>query len=63
LGRLFLLARLLWEGLRYINPLFGHYLLRLEHGNIPIQLDLWGDEAIFRGKRQTTLYGYPRCKT
>jgi hypothetical protein len=38
------------------------HLLRLEHGNIPIQLDLWGDEAIFRGKRQTTLYVYPRPK-
>jgi hypothetical protein len=29
-------------------------------GNIPIQLDLWGNEVIFKGKGQTTLYGYPR---
>jgi hypothetical protein len=32
----------------------------IKHGNIPIQLDLWGNEVIFRGKGQTTLYGYPR---
>jgi hypothetical protein len=32
----------------------------MENRNIPIQLDLWGNEAIFRGKGQTTLYGYPR---
>jgi hypothetical protein len=31
----------------------------LEHGNIPIQLYLWGNEVIFRGKGQTTLYGHP----
>jgi hypothetical protein len=36
------------------------HLLGIEHGNIPIQLDLWGNEVIFRGKGQTTLYGYPR---
>jgi hypothetical protein len=36
------------------------HILGLEHGNIPIQLDLWGNEVIFRGKGQTTLYGYPR---
>jgi hypothetical protein len=36
------------------------HILGIEHGNIPIQLDLWGNEAIFRGKGQTTLYGYPR---
>jgi hypothetical protein len=36
------------------------HILRIEHGNIPIQLDFWGNEAIFRGKGQTTLYGYPR---
>jgi hypothetical protein len=36
------------------------HILGLEHGNIPIQLDLWGNELIFRGKGQTTLYGYPR---
>jgi hypothetical protein len=35
-------------------------ILGIEHGNIPIQLDLWGNEVIFRGKGQTTLYGYPR---
>jgi hypothetical protein len=35
------------------------HILGLEHGNIPIQLDLWGNEVIFRGKGQTTLYGYP----
>ncbi|MDT7879085.1 MAG: hypothetical protein RQ862_11110 [Candidatus Caldarchaeales archaeon] len=32
---------------------------KLEHSNITIQLDLWGNEVIFRGKGQTTLYGYP----
>jgi len=37
--------------------------LGIEHGNIPIQLDLWGNEVIFRGKGQTTLHGYPRYKT
>jgi hypothetical protein len=26
------------------------HILGLEHGNIPIQLDLWGNEVIFRGK-------------
>jgi hypothetical protein len=36
------------------------HLLGIEHVNIPIQLDLWGNEVIFRGKGQTTLYGYPR---
>jgi hypothetical protein len=36
------------------------HMLGIEHGNIPIQLDLWGNEVIFRGKGQTTLYGYPR---
>jgi hypothetical protein len=36
------------------------HILRIEHGNIPIQLDLWSKEVIFRGKGQTTLYGYPR---
>jgi hypothetical protein len=36
------------------------HLLDLEHENMPIQLDLWGNEIIFRGKGQTTLYGYPR---
>jgi hypothetical protein len=32
----------------------------MENRNIPIQLDLWGNEVIFRGKGQTTLYGYLR---
>jgi hypothetical protein len=36
------------------------HLLDLEHENMPIQLDLWGNEVIFRGKGQTTLYGYPK---
>jgi hypothetical protein len=36
------------------------HILGIEHGNIPIQLDPWGNEVIFRGKGQTTLYGYPR---
>jgi len=36
------------------------HLLGLKHINIPIQLDLWGNEVIFRGKGQTTIYGYPR---
>jgi hypothetical protein len=36
------------------------HILGLEHGNIPIQLDLLGNEVIFRGKGQTTLYGFPR---
>jgi hypothetical protein len=36
------------------------HIIGIEHGNIPIQLDLWGNEVIFRGKGQTTLYGYPR---
>jgi hypothetical protein len=39
------------------------HILGLEHGNIPIQLDLWGNEVIFRGKGQTTIYGYPRPET
>ena len=34
-------------------------LLGLPHTNIPIQLDLWGREVVFRGKEQTTLYGHP----
>jgi hypothetical protein len=34
--------------------------LGIEHGNIPIQLDLWDNEVIFRGKGQLTLYGHPR---
>ncbi len=34
-------------------------ILGLQHSNIPIQLDLWGREVIFRGKGQTTLYGHP----
>jgi hypothetical protein len=36
------------------------HMLGIEQGNIPIQLDLWGNEVIFKGKGQTTLYGYPR---
>jgi hypothetical protein len=36
------------------------HILGIEQGNIPIQLDLWGNEVIFRGKGQLTLYGYPR---
>jgi hypothetical protein len=36
------------------------HTLGIEHGNIPIQLDLLGNEVIFRGKGQTTLYGFPR---
>ena len=36
------------------------HILDLEHENMPIQLDLWGNEVIFMGKGQTTLYGYPR---
>jgi hypothetical protein len=39
------------------------HILGIEHGNIPIQLDLWGNEVIFRGKGQTTIYGYPRYET
>ena len=35
------------------------HLLGLKHINIPIQLDLWGNEVIFRGKGQTTIYGCP----
>jgi hypothetical protein len=38
------------------------HILGLEHGNIPIQLDLWGNEVIFRGNGQTTLYGYPKIR-
>jgi len=34
-------------------------LLGLPHAKIPIQLDLWGREVVFRGKGQTTLYGHP----
>jgi len=34
------------------------HLLGLQHVRI-IQLDLWGNEVVFRGKGQTTLYGYP----
>jgi len=34
-------------------------LLGLPHANIPIQLDLWGREVVFRGKGQTTIYGLP----
>jgi hypothetical protein len=36
------------------------HMLGIEQGNIPIQLDFWGNEVIFRGKGQITLYGYPR---
>ena len=35
------------------------HLLGLQHVRIPIQSDLWGNEVVFRGKGQTTLYGYP----
>jgi hypothetical protein len=35
------------------------HILGLKHINIPIQLDLWGNEVIFKGKGQTTIYG---CK-
>jgi hypothetical protein len=35
------------------------HLLGIEHGNVPIQLDLWGNEAIFRGKGKTKIYGFP----
>jgi len=37
--------------------------LGIKHGNIPIQLDPWGNEVIFKRKGQTTLYGYPRYET
>jgi hypothetical protein len=36
------------------------HILGLKHINIPIQMDLWGNEVIFRGKGQATLYGYPQ---
>jgi hypothetical protein len=36
------------------------HTLGIKHGNIPTQLDPWGNEVIFRGKGQTTLYGYPK---
>jgi hypothetical protein len=36
------------------------HILGIKHRNIPTQLDLWGNEAIFSGKGQTTLYGFPR---
>jgi hypothetical protein len=39
------------------------HILGIEHGNIPIQLDLWGNEVIFMGKGQTTIYGYPKPET
>jgi len=39
------------------RPKLNH-LPGLEHRNIPIQLDLWGNEVILRGKGQTTLCGY-----
>jgi hypothetical protein len=32
------------------------HLLGLKHVNIPIQMDLWSNEVLFRGKGQTTLY-------
>jgi hypothetical protein len=45
---------LLLLGLAWVGGAF------VEHENMPIQLDLWGNEIIFRGKGQTTLYGYPK---
>jgi hypothetical protein len=36
------------------------HILGIKHRNIPIQLDLWGNEVIFGGKGQTTLHRYPR---
>jgi hypothetical protein len=36
------------------------HILGLKHINIPIQLDLWGNEVAFRGRGQTKMYGYPR---
>ena len=33
------------------------HLLELQHVRI-IQLDLWGNEVVLRGKGQTTIYGY-----
>ena len=38
------------------------HILGLKHINIPIQLDLWGNEVIFKGKGQTTIYGCPRLE-
>jgi len=35
------------------------HILGLKHSNIPIQMDLWGNEVIFKGKGQTTIYGCP----
>jgi hypothetical protein len=32
----------------------------LEHGDIPIQPYLWGNEVIFKVKGQTTLHGNPK---
>jgi len=45
--------------IRVYRPIIND-LLGLPHANIPIQLDLWGREVVFRGKGQTTIYGYPR---
>jgi hypothetical protein len=36
------------------------HILGIERGNIPIQLDPWGNEVIFKVKGQTTPYGYPK---
>jgi hypothetical protein len=32
---------------------------RIKYIKIPIQLELWENEVVFRGKGQTTIYGYP----
>ncbi len=37
----------------------GRARIALQHSNTPIQPDIWGREVIFRGKGQTTIYGYP----
>ncbi len=46
-------------GIRVYRPIIKE-LLGLPNAKIPIQLDLWGREVIFRGKGQTTIYGFPR---
>ncbi len=45
-------------GIRVYRPIVKE-LLGLPHAKIPIQLDIWGREVVFRGRGQTTLYGHP----
>ncbi len=43
-----------------IGPWSGKYWGFPEHGNIPIQPDMWGREVIFKEKGTDNYNGFPR---